>query len=92
MWNMRVTKQLVNTHLGFALVTLDILIVPSDDLMNRTGDFEFSFIEEVARFRASGGISPSGNSKGVSSPLKTILYNSIVYHSITGLYKKIIRR
>ena len=58
-------------YLADELVTLEILIVPSEDFINLTGDFDFSsfsFEDEVARFTASGGTSPSGNSTVDSSP------------------------
>ena len=46
-------------------------MVPSEDFMNLTGDFDFSsfsFPDGVsAKLRTSGGVSPSGNSNN-SSP------------------------
>ena len=58
-------------YLEGELETLEILMVPSEDLINLTGDFDFSsfsFEDNDARCTASGGTSPSGNSTVDSSP------------------------
>ena len=48
-------------------------MVPSEDFMNLTGDLDFSSFsfpdDGSAKFKTSGGVSPSGNSNAVSSPL-----------------------
>ena len=67
-------SQLYLTYFALALLdkTLDILIVPSKDFVNRTGDLDLSsfccVVDELANAIASWGTSPSGNSNGVSSP------------------------
>ena len=64
----------VFTYLALALLdkTLDILMVPSKDFVNRTGDLDLSslccVVDELANAIASCGTSPSGNSNGASSP------------------------
>ena len=60
------------SYLALDVTTLEILTVPSEDLMNRTGDLDLSsFVDEVAKLRASGGTSPLGYSSASSSPKTT---------------------
>ena len=59
-------------YLEVDVTTLEILTVPSEDLMNLTGDLDLSsFAGDVAKLRASGGTSPLGYSSASSSPKTT---------------------
>ena len=76
----------LRTYFGVWFTTPEILIVPSEDFINRTGDFDFSSFsfpdEGSVNFNTSGGVSPSGNSNAVSSPVILAILNKIHSHFI----------